>query len=842
MLSKNALITPVHYHLQLSPDLDSQDFSATLMLQAKTHEPVECVWLNCLDLAPGTCSLKTGENWKNCRFCVDPDKEEIQIWLPEPVSGDLEIKIDYYGKIQSRMAGFYHSTHRHEGVSRSIAVTQFQESDARRAFACMDHPLYKADFTIEIIIDKGLTAVGNMPVKSEVAQPGGKKRVIFEKTPVMSTYLVFFGFGPFSLITDELDRRIRAAVLPGMEENIRYGLAFARKALKYCETCFATPYPLPKIDLIAVPDFAFGAMENWGAITFRENLLLFDTQNTAADGEERICEVIAHEIVHQWFGNLVTPEDWKYLWLNESFATFFAYQVVDAHHSSWHVWEEFLESQTAPALNRDSLRETTAIEIPGGSHVVINSATAPIIYSKGGSILRQIRGYMGKQEFEAALQRYLKKHAYGCTGSKDLWSAMETASGKPIGHIMEKWVTTAGHPLVCACRTGNQLKLVQQRFTYLPASGTESSVWPIPLTIRFFDSSGADTTKTILMDTPEMTMDMDENIHAYKINDLHTGFYRTMYQDKENLKQLMAMAADKTLPSIDRWGLESDMFAVTLACRMDLSEYLKLQACLETEESALPLSGKMAHLHDFMLITDGPARQAVLKEAVRHLGPAFESMGCQPASDEPHDRLRARNNLFWQAAVLDLSQPVTEALKEFEQLLNGHPVHPDILRGIMQAGAWHGDEKVFEWFVRRMESTDSEQDRLNCLRAVGCFSRPEIIKKALDYTLKTVPERNKFVPVAQMARNPSAVPLLWDWYTAGGTYFDEIHPIIHERIITSMVPVCGLLQPDAVFSWFRQRLKQNPPAADAIAMSLEKLEVNLRFRQQAAAYPCQACP
>jgi tricorn protease interacting factor F2/3 len=686
-----------------------------------------------------------------------------------------------------------------------------------------------------MIIDKNMTALANMPVKSESPEPGGKKRIIFEKTPVMSTYLVFFGFGPFEMITDELDRRVRAAVLPGMKENINYGLAFARKALNYCETCFGMAYPLPKLDLIAVPDFAFGAMENWGAITFRENLLLFDEQNTAADGQERICEVIAHEIVHQWFGNLVTPQDWKYLWLNESFATFFGYQVVDAHHEDWKVWEEFLVSQTAPALNRDSLRETSSIEIPGGSHVVINSATAPIIYSKGGSILRQIRGYMGEEEFEASLQEYLSKHAYGCTGSKDLWSSMETASGKPIGMIMEKWVTTAGHPLVHVEKKHGSLRVSQEPFTYLPFREPRSCVWPIPLCVRFYDASGAGTTKTLLMDGPELSIDLDENIHAYKINEMHTGFYRTMYHDKDNLKSLIAMAKEVKLHPIDRWGIENDLFAMLLGGRIDLSEYLKLQAPLKSERAPLPLAGKMAHFHDLVLLCQDEILETVKTQAAAHLKPALEYMGCIPTENDPHDLLRARNDLFWQAAILDLSGPVEQCLELFEKLMDGHQIHPDILRGIMQAGAWHGEEKVFEWFVRRIQDADSEQDRLNCLRGIGCFSKPELIEKILDYTIREVPERNRFVPVAQMAKNPSAVPLLWDWYTSGEKIFNSTHPIIHERIISSIVPVCGLLSPEEVFSWFKRSLAQNPPAADAIAMSLEKLEVNLDFRRRAAA-------
>jgi tricorn protease interacting factor F2/3 len=300
-----------------------------------------------------------------------------------------------------------------------MAVTQFEESDARRAFPCMDHPARKATFDITIDIDPNLVAISNGAVKDQELLDNGKLRVTFEQTPKMSTYLVFFGVGEFEFIHDEKDDRVRVATLQGMQKFAHFGAELGRKSLEFSESYYGIAYPLPKMDLIAIPDFAFGAMENWGAITFRENLLLHYPEVTSKSGEERIFEVIAHEIAHQWFGNLVTPSDWRYLWLNESFATFFGFGVVDHYCPQWDTWQQFLYSQTGSALTRDALHETFAIEIPGGEHVVINASTAPIIYNKGGSILRQIQGYIGDDNFRKGLQHYLKTYAYGCAASKD---------------------------------------------------------------------------------------------------------------------------------------------------------------------------------------------------------------------------------------------------------------------------------------------------------------------------------------------------------------------------------------------------------------------------------------
>ncbi|MFP4255293.1 MAG: M1 family metallopeptidase [Desulfobacterales bacterium] len=829
-------VYPETYNITIEPDLNRLDFSGELVLSLKTGSQVTGVTLNIAELAIMRCECRLAGNWTSCGFSVNPDFETLDIHLPEPAEAGLEIRICYYGRINEKMAGFYKSTVKTSRGIETIAVTQFQESDARRAFPCIDQPGAKARFELSLVTDREMTPVSNMPVESETSLQEGKRKVKFQQTPLMSTYLLFFGVGRFGLATDELDRRIRAVVAEGMENGIHYSLAFARKALHYCENYFSFPYPLPKMDLIAVPDFAFGAMENWGAITFRENLLRYDPQYTSVDGEERICEVIAHEIVHQWFGNLVTPQDWKYLWLNESFATFFGYTIVDFFNGDWQVWHEFLESQTAPAMSRDGLTDTTSIEIPGGSHVVINSSTAPVIYSKGGSILRQIKDYLGDEKFRASLCRFLDTHSYGRAASNDLWAAMEAESGMPVQKIMNQWITLAGHPLVYAERKQNTLLLSQQRFTYLPAASGEGNVWPIPASIRMYRSNGESFEKTLLFDSAETEVELDDDVEAYKINDRQSGFFRVWYADAENLKRLKKMTKDRALPETDRWGLEGDLYALAVSGRIHISTYLDHLSWCETESEPLPISGKMSNLHHLMLATRGKARKTVSACAASHLTAALNRVGHDPEPGEPHGVSRLRNLLLWQASIFDISGTTEAALSRFEELAAGRDVHPDIMRGAMQAGAWAGDEKTFEWFTRRMETSASEHDRINCLRAMGCFSEPAVIEKALSYILQKVPERNKFIPVAQMASNPAAVPFLWDWYKESESALESLHPIIHERIIAAVLPLPGLEKPDEAAAHFEKYLEKSPPAADTVRMSLEKLEINHRLRTRADSY------
>ncbi|MDY7035619.1 MAG: M1 family metallopeptidase, partial [Thermodesulfobacteriota bacterium] len=390
-------INPINYKIHLEPDLKEFKFAGNTEIIMEAMRPVNEISLNILDLAIWRCKLKLDDSFVDCPFFVDPKKEEMRVSLPEEMFGEINLRIEYMGEINNRMAGFYRSKYVTGSGENHIAVTQFEESDARRAFPCFDHPVRKATFDIEIIIDKELEAISNSPITEEKQLSDGKKLIKFLQTPKMSTYLLFFGVGEFEFAQDAGDVLVRTVTMPGMTQYASFGLQFGRKSLEFSEDYYGIKYPFTKLDLIAVPDFAFGAMENWGAITFRENLLLHYPKITSKAGEERICEVIAHEMAHQWFGNLVSPSDWKYLWLNESFATYFGYGIVNHYYPEWDIWDQFLHGQTDVAFNRDSLHETFPIEIPGGEHVIINASTAPIIYNKGGSILRHIEGYMGKE-------------------------------------------------------------------------------------------------------------------------------------------------------------------------------------------------------------------------------------------------------------------------------------------------------------------------------------------------------------------------------------------------------------------------------------------------------------
>ncbi len=822
-------VRPIRYVLRIEPDLARFSFSGKVEIELESRWPVNQVILNIMELAVWRCTLRTDGKNMLCAFQVDPKKEILRIDLPATMDGVFYMIVEYQGWINEKMAGFYRSTFKDNDKIRFIAVTQFQESDARRAFPCMDHPAEKAVFEVEMIVDPDLTALSNSPVASEESLPGGKKRFRFKRTPPMSTYLLFFGIGEFRIQADETDPRVRSVTLPGREGYHRFGLEFGRMALQFCETYYRIPYVLDKMDLIAVPDFAFGAMENWGAITFRENLILHYPESTSRSGEMSICNVIAHEIAHQWFGNLVTPSDWKYLWLNESFATFFAYGVVDHYHPEWQIWDQFLLGQTAPAMRRDALTDTCAIEIPGGEHVVINTSTAPIIYSKGSSILRVVREYIGAEDMRSGLQHYLKTFQYANAASHHLWEALEAVSGKPVIALMKSWIEQPGHPVVQARRDGRLLTLTQKRFTCLESASDQT--WLIPVTILAYPATGGPKMLSILLDGKSAQVDLGADIAAYKINAGQTGFYRVAYERLEDLSAMGRWVADKVLSHEDRWGLQDDLFAQVQSGSADIDDYLAFLAHYRNEDAYLPLSSLDENLFQAYLVFNGPRREAIRAAGKTIIESSLARIGCLPSPEEPVTTSLLRDQIFWHGVIYGSDNAVEFAAGRFKSLRKGEAVHPDILKSVLMTGALFGGPDTLEWLIRRFESCHSEHERIQVLTAMGCFQDPDLINRAFEYALKEVPVRNRFIPMVSAAANPYATGAMWPWFVANIESLETFHPLLYERMIAGIVPVSGLWHPDDVKVFFAQYLKKKPHMEAVVRMSLERLDINLRMRR-----------
>lgn len=822
-------IRPKNYKIHLEPDLEHFEFLGRAEILLEARQPVSEVILDSLNLDIIDCVARAGGELFKCFYSLDAKEEALSVSLPRKISGEAELLIDYRGKINAGMQGFYRSTTSVRGREKIIAITQFEESDARRAFPCFDHPSQKATFEIEIVVEKGLGVISNTAVSERTGLGAGRELVRFEKTPRMSTYLVFFGIGEFEFIEEPGDVLVRVAGMPGTAVFGRMGLDFAKKCLDFCEQFFGIAYPLAKLDLIAVADFAAGAMENWGAITFRENLLLYDPEIASRADEERICEVIAHEIAHQWFGNLVTPLDWKYLWLNESFATYFAYGVVDCYRPEWDVWDQFLIGQTRVAMDRDALHESFPTELPGGEHVVINASTAPIIYNKGASILRQVEAFLGPEKFKRGLQRYLKKHAYACASSRDLWNALEAQSERPVSRMMEGWIGQTGFPLLDVRREDDKLIILQERFTFLPEP--KEGLWLIPLEISAFLVNGEIRDLSALFETREVSVDLGPDVLAYKVNAGQKGFYRVRYRDPENLRVLGEMAAQKRLSPQDRWGVLDDLYALVKKGDVPAPGYLEFLEYFVEEEAFLPLQSLASNLFHIRLVMgeDIGGRAASFGRALFER--VLDDIGYDPGPDDPQTTSVLRDQILWHGLVYGSGEVETFARGRFSALKEGQRVHPDVLKSAMRAGAFLGGREQFTWFERRFNASENEHERMNILSALGSFREGELIEAVLAFVMDKVPPRNRSISVAALAGNPWALPLMWDWYVANRESLESLHPVHYERVIEAVVPIGGLGREDEVREYLKAHMERTDRARDVIRLSLERLAINAGMRR-----------
>ncbi len=820
--------TPDAYRITLEPDLTRFAFSGRVTIAGRMASASDEVILNAVDIVVRSCGLRRGEGLVPCRVVETPERQELSVRLPSPMEGPLELTIEYDGRLNDRMAGFYRSGYLQGSDQRFIAVTQFEENDARRAFPCQDHPSRKAVFDIEMLVDENLSAVSNMPVELEQPAGSGRKLVRFASTPRMSTYLLFFGAGDFESATSLEDRRVGALSVPGRIRQAAYGLSAGAAALSVCERLFATPYPLPKLDLIAVPDFAFGAMENWGAITFRENLLLHTPGITSRAEEQRICEVIAHEIAHQWFGDLVTPADWKYLWLNESFATLFGYRVVDEIHPDWRVREQFTAGSTEGALSRDGMLDTPAIEIAGDAPVVINASNAPVLYNKGAAVLRQIEDYLGEEGFRLGLTRYLRDHACGTASSSDFWAALEAGSGRPVTAMMESWIAQPGHPILTAERRGAALVLRQRRFTLLPADARQ--LWIVPVRVLLLDADGGERVVETVLDGETLSLPLDGQPFAYKLNAGQGGFYRVRYSQPEDLRRLEQMVAGGRLSAADRWGLQNDLFALARSGEIDIDAYLDHLGVYGNESDLLPAASIAGHLMHAWLVLGRVRGDRVAAAGRELLDRILQHIGVEPRAAEPVPTSLLRARILLPAAVFGVGAARDLGARCLEDLQRPGAVHPDIRQAAMQIGAWTCGRTALEGLTRTCRESQSEQERMNALHALGWLSSRELLGEALDFAFAEVPSRNTYIPIAAAAGNPLSFEWMWDWWQTHLPQLERLHRMHQERVIAAIVPFAGPGRAPEVAGRLRDYTRQRTDLAEAATLALELLQINGRMR------------
>src|SRR6059036_195244 len=782
------------YDVFLDVDFDALGFSGKVRIDINSTGDIS---LDAVDLE--VASVKTND--RNVPFKQHGNVVDIQTGR---FSGTLEV--DYKGKVSESLTGFYKAPY----GDKYVLTTHFEAGHARRLLPCIDHPAYKADFKLAIRTRNDLSVISNMPVESEKKE-GSKKTVTFKKTPKMSTYLLYLGIGRFEEDKNRHNKtELYAASVVKPEGKIKTGLAFeaAQKSLEFYEKYFGIPYDLPKLHLIAVPEFAYGAMENWGAITFREILLHAD-KDTSTSTKKSIAEVIAHEIAHMWFGDLVTMKWWDDLWLNESFATFMAYKVVDWAYPQWKIWQDFVKNSTGGAMARDALKNTHPIEAKVKSPEEIEELFDEISYGKGASILRMIEAYIGPDKFQKGVAKYLEKFRYSNASGQDLWSHLQEASGTDVNRIMEAWISKPGFPIITATLSDKKLNLEQERF--LMAGGIEKQSWPVPVTMMVDGKP-----QSLLLDKEKAQVNIGPSPKSLKLNVDQTGFYIVHYQGGE----LQGLLWKSRLSPLDKWGLISDAKALLLSGRMPIREYLSLLERFRKDEEYLPMfeiSDQLELLH------------VLAPEKMRDTSRRFHTdqlKTLQAKTDE--------NSMMLKGIVAGRLTLIDDAYakEQGSKIKDLASVDPDMKRPVVMGYARSSND--YNGLIDRFKKSATDEERLRYLEGLASFNKPDLVAKALEFSLSgQVKKQDVRNIVAYSTSNADARSVTWEWFKTNIEKLEKMYEGTAQlsSIMRAFISIAGVGHVDEAESLFN---RYPVPAADA---TLERLRIYDRLARGIMAMP-----
>jgi puromycin-sensitive aminopeptidase len=776
-------VVPTRYDLHLEPDLKTATFAGEETVTLTITQPTAEIVLNAADLDVQTASLRaTDGTSQTATIELDETSQRCRLTFAIPISpGTWTLRLTFSGILNDKLRGFYRSTYKDKaGTTHSIAATQFEATDARRAFPCWDEPDFKAVFGSSLIIDPSLTAVSNMAIASQAVE-NGKKIVRFSDTIRMSSYLVAFIVGRLESTDSTLvgQTPIRLWSIPGKTHLARFGQDIAAASLSFFERYYDIPYPGGKLDLLAIPDFASGAMENLGAITFRETALLVD-QRTATRAElERVADVVAHENAHMWFGDLVTMSWWNGLWLNEAFATFMEMLAVDAWKPEWRRWESFSISRAA-AFSVDGLQNTRPIEYSVRAPKDAEAMFDVLTYEKGASVLRMLEQHIGPTVFRDGVRDYLRTHAYGNADTKDLWISLGKAAKQPVPELMDGWIFQPGFPLVTASvNQSSELVLTQQRFSYLDDAQSPQAReqrWHIPIQMRIV-AGGKPTTSRLLLKDTEARFPLPSEFDSLLLNESGHGFYRVRYAP-DLLARLFKTGLDK-LAGVERFTLINDAWAIAVAGLMPITEYLDLTAQFMADRDknvwALLLES-FSFLNRLIDMNERPALESLVRQRV---SPAVADIGWTPKQGESELTGQLRSELIGALGKLGNDPATQERAGELYAALKTNPaaIHPDLVPAIVSILAFTGDDARYEEFTQRFRAASTPQEERRYLFSLAEFRHKPLLERTLARTLNgdTRTQDAPFLISAAMG-NVHGRELAWVFVKTNWDQMDRLFP------------------------------------------------------------------
>ena len=813
-------VTPQHYALTITPDLEAATFVGIERIDLTLTRPARTITLNAAELTFISVHAQHGAfraQSMPASVTLDAAREQASLTFERELpAGPLTLEIAYTGKLNDKLRGFYLSKTR----ARSYGVTQFEATDARRAFPGFDEPALKATFNLSLVVDTGDTAISNTPLISDMPGPAPEKHTIaFATTPRMSTYLLAWLVGDFACSSGKADDvPIRVCSTPDKVGLTRFALDAAKWDLRFYNRYFGIRYPLTKLDLIAVPDFDSGAMENFGCITFRESELLVDEKNGTLPARKDVTTTVAHEIAHQWFGDLVTPTWWDNLWLNEGFATWMETKVSVQQHPTWR-FEEDAALDLDHAMEDDASAGTRAIRSRADTPVQIDSMFDEIAYDKAGAVIGMVEHWVGEQAFRRGVQRYLAAHLYGNATAEDFWDTQSRVSGLPVDTVMRSFVDQPGVPLIEIDGTGPGARVSQTRFA--SAEHTDlPEAWTIPVC---FPQSGC----RILMPG---AMNLDVPTAAFYANAAQKGYYRTVYS-RDLLPKLIADLQGALAPA-ERLGLLADRWALMLAGRAPVGEVLDLAFALKSDPNPSVLENALDRLNDIASnLATGEDRDRLRAAIRRELGPVYTAMG-GPSRHESYDHAEIREALFEALGNAGDAGVLVQASEISAQLFTGQkPSDPNLGDAAVALSAPHGDAVMYDRLLRVVERTSEPDLRETAQRVLTRFQSPALVARTLDYALSPrVRSQDSPLLLAMMLAHPEMQDQAWDFVRG---HWEEVlrkaPPDSAGRIMAATGSFCSTAQRQSVAQFFAAHPAEGTERT--LRRSLQQIDDCVRLRQ-----------
>jgi aminopeptidase N len=834
-------VVPTEYAMRVVPNIDNFTFAGSERVKLNVRSPVHQLVLNALELRIQAASVD-GAELPASAIRIDKETELLTLTLPsELTSGDHTLALRFTGKINQQGRGLFYMRYQEQGSGgRKVMLgTQFEATDARRFFPCWDEPAFRARFQLTVVVPENWLAVSNMPVEREKKITDGKE-VRFAPTPPMSSYLNVFVAGELDVIESRVGpTQIRVIATKGKAELGRYALEASAQILQYYNDYFGLPYPLPKLDQVAIPGGFGGAMENWGGITYFESTLLFDPKNSSADTKQNIYEVLAHEMAHMWFGDLVTMGWWDNLWLNEGFASWMGSKCTAHFNPQWEVWlaRELPRDPTRrtgiakeAAMEGDSRSTTHPIQQPITTEAEANSAFDDITYKKGQSFLRMLESFLGEDVFRDGIRRYIAAHKYSNTTTADLWNALSRASNESVGEIAAGWTEQPGFPAVSVKREADgKVQLTQERFT-VNFKNAPSLVWKIPLTYSVVDEPVA----TLLLTSKTATLENIPANRALKLNVNGAGNYRVEY---DALSWKLLLEALLKLGVEDRLSLLSDAWAFVQAGRAPISFYFGLVEKLPPSTD-LAEREQIIEVLEFMnrLLVGSPQYKKFQQYARSLLRPTFAKLGWEPKAGEPPTAANLRASLI--STLGDSNDPeiIAGCRERFEKYLADPALlAPDLRPAVLSVVGRYADEKTWNKLHELGLKTTSIADKQNYYNALAQAADPKLIRKTLAIALTDeLPTSRAVFLVGRVARDSGHPDIAWEFAAANmKTLLAKTDAAGSNRYAPSLFTFFSDESRASQLATFAQA---NLPAASApdVAKAVDEIQFRAEFKKRLA--------